>query len=99
MAYKVLDVDPKDPREAKFFVVNAEALLNSGATISSATWSCSGLTFSSTTTTSYTAIAKIAGGQDGQDYAVDCAITTSDGETLYPPLRLRVRRASNPRAA
>lgn len=98
MTYAVNAVDPKDPNEAKFYTFNAAPYLNSGATISAATWTCPGLTFASTSTTSSTATAKISGGQDGQDYAILVALTTSDGETIYPPrIILRVRRADVPR--
>jgi hypothetical protein len=98
-------VDPKAPGGEVRYTYNAAPYLNTGATVSSATWSCPGLTFSDTGTTSTTATAKISGGTDGQDYAIDLTITTSDGETIKGrdsagnPLILRVRRADTPRSA
>jgi hypothetical protein len=100
MTFAVNAVDPKDPNEAKFYTFDGSPYLNTGATISSATWTCPGLTFANQTASGQSATAKISGGQHGEDYAIQLAITTSDGETIYPPrLMLRVRRADVPRSA
>lgn len=97
--YATNHVDPKDPDGAVFYTFNVSQYLNSGATVSSASWSSPGLTRASETTTSTTATAKFSGGVDGQDYAVVCTITTSDGETIPLGGVLRVRRADVPRVA
>jgi hypothetical protein len=98
--FDALFVEPKDPDEAKFYSVRLSNRLNSGATPSSATWTCPGLTFANTSVSSTHAIAKISGGQDGQDYVVVVTVTTSDGETLKPRrLLLSVRRSDTPRSA
>ncbi len=90
------EVDPKDPDEAKFYTMYAAPRLNTSATISSATWSCPGLSFSSGITTNETATIKISGGTHGQTYRVRCTIVTSDGETLIFVGDLAVRRAESP---
>lgn len=97
MIYQIGDVDPKDPNEAKFYTMNAAPYLNSGATVSAATWTASGLTFASESTTSTAAVAKISGGVHGQTYPVRVAVTTSDGESLVLVGRLKVLNAAEPR--
>ncbi len=90
------EVDPKDPDEAKFYTMYAAPRLNASATITSATWSCPGLTFSSGATTAETATIKISGGVAGQTYRPRCVIVTSDGETLVFVGTLDVRKAEAP---
>lgn len=92
-------VDAKDPDGAVFYGVNVASYLNSGATVSTASWSAPGLTVASPATTSTTAVAKFSGGQAGEDYSVKCTITTSDGETLVFGGVLSVRSALVPRQA
>ena len=95
--YATNTVDAKDPDGAVFYGFDVAPYLNTGATVSSASWSSHGLTRASESTTSTTAVAKFSGGQDGQDYAVICTITTSDGETIPLGGVLKVRRADVPR--
>lgn len=97
--YAVNRVDAKDPDGAQFYAFDVSGYLNTGATVSSATWSAPGLTVGSEATTSTTATAKLSGGQDGQDYAVKCTVVTSDGETLVLGGMLSVRVATSPRQA
>lgn len=92
-------VDAKDPGAAVFYGVDASAYLNSGATVSTATWSAPGLTVANPATTDTTAVAKFSGGQSGEDYSVSCTLTTSDGETLVFGGVLSVRSAIVPRQA
>lgn len=97
--YAVNRVDPKDPAAAVFYSFDVAGYLNSGATVSTATWSAPGLTVANPATTSTTAVAKLSGGNHGEDYAVKATITTSDGETLVLGGLLQVRDATIPRAA
>lgn len=85
------DVDPKDPAGAVFYGFDLTAALNTGATVSSATWNVPGLTVANEGTTSTTVVAKLSGGVHGEDYAVRVVVTTSDGETHPLAGRLRVR--------
>ena len=97
--YAVNRVDAKDPSGAQFYRFDVSGYLNTSATVSTATWSAPGLTVASESTTSTTATAKLSGGQHGEDYAVTCTITTSDGETLPLGGVLSVRSALVPRQA
>jgi len=95
--YAANRVDPKDPDAVMFYRFDVTNSLNSGATVSSATWSAPGLTAASVATTSTTTSAKLSGGNDGEDYAVQATVVTSDGETLVLGGMLKVRKATSPR--
>ncbi len=69
----------QDKDEAVSHTVNWTRDLH-GGTISSVTWSTSGMTNESQTNTSTTASARLSGGTPGTDYRITCAITTSLGE-------------------
>jgi hypothetical protein len=77
-------VEPKDPGESAIYTMDWTAFLNSGATISTSTWTATGLTVvtSGIVTGNLKTSVKISGGVDGQDYEPVNEIVTSDGETL-----------------
>jgi hypothetical protein len=78
-------VEPKDPSEVKFYTMDWTLTLNTGATISTSSWTVeSGLTKDSDAIVSGNKKTTIlvSGGTDGVDYKATNQITTSDGETL-----------------
>lgn len=92
-------VDPKDPGESKLYTMDWTASLNTGATVSTSTWTVPpGLTnvADAIVTGSKQTSVQISGGTDGQDYEVLNEVTTSDGETLRQAGLLRVRKADRP---
>jgi hypothetical protein len=87
-------VDTKDPSESKTYSMDWSPQLNSGATISTSTWTLpSALTAIATATSGAVTSVLLSGGNDGQDYECLNTITTSDSETLTKAGTLRVRRA------
>jgi hypothetical protein len=89
-------VEPKHPNSVKFYTMDWTDYLNSGATISSQSWSItpSGLTNVSDAivTGGLKATIKVSGGVDGTDYQVTNTIVTSDGETEPRTGVIKVRR-------
>lgn len=89
-------VDPKDPGESKLYTMDWTASLNSGATVSTSSWTIpSGLTkvTDGIVSGALKTTVQLSGGVDGQDYECLNEVVTSDGETLRQSGLLRVRKA------
>jgi hypothetical protein len=64
------------------FTIDWSEHLQTGVTITSATWSVGGLTGSNEGTTASSATKRVGGGTAGADYPVTCTIVKSNGETV-----------------
>lgn len=87
-------VDPKDPDAIEWYAMDWTTYLNTGATISTSTWTVpAGLTVASSQIAAGNLITqvKFSGGTDNTDYECRNRVTTSDGETLDLTGILRVR--------
>lgn len=85
------DVEAKDPDEVKYYAFNWTNHLNTGATVSTSTWTTTGLTNGSASVASPLTQVLLSGGTAGTNYTITNRITTSDGETLERSGTLRVR--------
>ncbi len=87
-------VDAKDPDAIEWYEMDWTAYLNSGATVSTSTWT---IQTGVTKVTDQIAVGnlitqvKLSGGTHGANYTCANRITTSDGETLELTGILRVR--------
>jgi hypothetical protein len=85
------DVDAKDPDEVKYYGMDWTDHLNTGATVSTSTWTATGLTVGADSISSPHTLVLLSGGTHRSNYTVTNRITTSDGETLERAGILRVR--------
>lgn len=83
----------KDPDETVLYGIDFADRLDSGASLSVATWTVApaGLAQSSATVDGTTASVKLSGGALGDAFLVTCRATTSDGQTLEETAILEIR--------
>jgi hypothetical protein len=86
--------DPKDPAATAFYSMSWAEELTSGSTIATSTWRVSGVVREADSISDdlLSTTILISGGVDGQDYACENTVTTSDGETLVRTGTLKVRK-------
>jgi hypothetical protein len=83
----------KDPDEAVLYGIDFVDRVDSGVTLSAATWTILpvGLTQSAQLVAGTQASLRLAGGALGDAYLVTCRATTSDGQTLDETAILEIR--------
>jgi hypothetical protein len=80
----------QDENEAVAYTLNWAGDLN-GSTLSTVTWSVpSGLTNELTSNTTTTASIRLSGGTPGQEYKIECSVTSASGEDMQAHFLLRI---------